>query len=454
MVDVRRSYRRWFAYRLAILVPCFLSAIAVVLWISLGSNSPPWLRVATTTLALLVDMLLGYLLFQTLTCALFQHQSRRREARILRGLLAWSRTAALASVGLLWALALVPQFFSAVTPRSHAHAHARARVRAPRASPPVPMSGAETPVPTSAVEDVPLPAGPRAAPSPPEIHPVVADLPTRLELGEGEFFASPEQEPGPGELGVQENGGDEERTPRFGLRRGEVLRLEIDLGSIPGFDRPWLPDERDPEALPPVEVRIEALSLDEHEGDRAGAMSLSFDLPVGPSDSIRAAYLLAFLGEPDEAARGKGELRDEHATLEYVRRLAGYTRRSSVDLAVSVGLSFDRYFDPSDGAPVDDITRVSPHFGLELTFLQSSLVSFGVRAGQTVPANLTGGTASVTDLAAVVRVAVSEHVSFTAGYRILFVHLRDFDHSLSSSRASDDFDRKLAGPLVGLEVRF
>ena len=50
--------------------------------------------------------------------------------------------------------------------------------------------------------------------------------------------------------------------------------------------------------------------------------------------------------------------------------------------------------------------------------------------------------------------ALSEHVSFNAGYRVLFIHLRDFDHSLSSSRASDEFNRKLAGPLAGLEVRF
>lgn len=433
MVDVRRSYRRWFAYRLAILVPAFLSAVAVVLWVAVGSGAPPWLRVTTTTLALLVDMLLGYLLFQTVLCAFFHAGSRIREARVLRGLLAWSRPAAFASIGLLWALALVPELFRDPPP---APVVRPSRAVAHRRIPPLVL-------PAEAPEEAVLPtAVPAAAPAP-------VDLPTRLDVDEPAFAPPPAPDPVPqdGPEGADEN-------PRFRPAAGEPLRLNLDVTLAIGVDRPWLPDERRPDENLPVEVRIDLLTFSE-EGNEGAGVSLAFDLPLGRAESVRMSYLVAFVEDDLEGSGGSATFRDEHVTFDYVRRLVGFTRHAPFDLAVSVGLSVDRFSDWSSDAPAIEATaRLSPHVGIELGLWQSGILGLSLHAGQTIPVNLTGGTASVTDLAAVVHVALSDHVSVRLGYQVMVVRLRDYEGPLGSGRSSDDLDRKLSGPMLGLEVRF
>jgi hypothetical protein len=440
VVDVRRSHRRWFAYRLAILVPAFLSAVSVMLWVAVGPGAPSWLRVTTTTLALLVDMLLGYLLFQTALCAFFHAGLRLREARILRGLLSWSRTAAFASIGLLWALALVPELFREPAP---AGAPAGDFRREPRPAAPDPRF-ASLPggfAGTGAAHG----SGPAGGAEAPE-------LPARLELDETAFAPPPRPADPVGE--AQDEGDAPDENPRYRPAPGEDLRLRLDLALSLGIDRPWLPDEGRPAEKLPVEVRLDLVTFSE-EGREAAGLSLSFDLPLGRTDSVRTSYLVAFVEDDIEGLGGTETFRDEHVTVEYVKRLAGFTRRAPFDLALSVGFSLDRFSDWRPGeVAAESVARLSPHVGIELGLWQSGPMGLSLHAGQTIPVNLTGGSASVTELAAVLHVTVSEGVSLRLGYQVMVVHLRDYEGSLGGGRASDDLDRKLAGPMLGLEVRF
>jgi hypothetical protein len=138
-------------------------------------------------------------------------------------------------------------------------------------------------------------------------------------------------------------------------------------------------------------------------------------------------------------------------SLGYLHRLLGYTRHAGVDLAVSAGMTVDRF---EDEGTLDTSARISPYVAADLGLWQGGGWGFTVHARQGLPVNLLGASSLVTDVAAVFRLDLSERISLSAGYRVVLLKLKEFAENLEREHGDEEFDARLAGPLLGLECRF
>lgn len=460
MPDLRRAYRRW-ALRNGILFGAAWAAAAAVTVRVLGASEVEvWARLAAGAVAVLA---LGFLTALGASFAAFvklQARGRRARARALRRQLRPYGRLAAGTLAVLALLACVPRAFLREPERPTEEPRRRVAVRAPKDRP-----GAAELVRAPAAEETEVRAEtPAPAPerSTPEIRPLLEGLPSRVILEETpaeRAFASSAPEP-ESSRAPEAPSGDE------GEERGlPPLRLTVaDLeGPSEGFvgalvvDRPGKPWEDVAGAALYAEARLDALLLS-MDGYRHGAgAALEVELPFDRARSFRAGVLtMAFMYDEhlEDVTEDGASFSGLHATLEYVLKILGYTRRAPLDLAVAAGIAADRFASREGPETADPAGRISPWISVEAGFWQAGTAGFIVRAGQAIPANLTGATAAVTDLTVLVRLDLSERVSIHAGYRLVRVRLRDYPRALAQGGGAEEMEETMGGPLLGLDVRF
>jgi len=140
-------------------------------------------------------------------------------------------------------------------------------------------------------------------------------------------------------------------------------------------------------------------------------------------------------------------------TVEYVRRIFGYHRQSTFDLAFMIGMSMDRLSTHEALIRFDSSPRISPWFGLESAIWEDDGVGLILRVGQSIATHLTRGWSSVTDLRVAVRIDLGESSSLELGYRIVSVRFRD-RHGPTDGDYTDKMDRSFMGPVLGFALRF
>lgn len=451
MPDLRRAYRRW-ALRNGILFGAAWAAAAAVTFRVLGASEVEvWARLAAGAVALLA---LGF--FTALgaffaDCVKLQARGRRARARALRRQLRPYGRLAAGTLAVLALLACVPRAFLREPERPAEEPRRRVAVRARKDRPPAAEAEvrAETPAPAPGA-------------STPEIRPLLEGLPSRVLLEETPVeraFASSAPEPAPARTPEAPSGdeGEERGLPPLRLT---VADLE---GSSEGFvgalvvDRPGKPWDDVAGAALFAEARLDALLLS-MDGYRHGAgAALELELPFDRFRSFRAGVLtMAFMHDEhlEDVTEDGASFSGLHATLEYVLKILGYTRRAPLDLSVAAGIAADRFASREGPETADPAGRVSPWVSVEAGFWQAGTAGVIVRAGQAIPANLTGATAAVTDLTVLMRLDLSERVSIHAGYRLVRVRLRDYPRALARGGGAEEMEETLGGPLLGFDLRF
>lgn len=442
MVDVLRAYRRWMLRRLAYLLPAFSLALGVNVWLAIGVDYARSLQVICLLLSGLSLGAIGWLLFETIACAVLHARHERRAARALRGLLAPSWRIA-GACAFIFAVLICAPFLTRLpaAPAPREPVARRPAVEAP------PMTFTQV-LPE---EDVPpalaAPETPPPPPPAPEIRPVMADVPRRLEIEERElnepvalapFLQAPQEAPRPAE--------PESLNPEALVFRPEP---EPEKGIAPmGVDRLGLRDENSDE-LPAPALRFELFLVSMDEFGRGLGTNLEGDLAVSRDGSIRLSYLgVAFgSGELDEI---ESDWTWHRMTLGYTHRLMGFTRHASFDLSVSVGASVDRV----QADDVDGRARVSPYAAVDVGIWEGGPFGFVLHAGHALPFNATGVSSSVSELSATLRLDLSERLSLFAGYRMLWIELKEYPGAVTPRHADIEFESALAGPLAGFELRF
>ncbi len=452
MVDRLRAYRRWRNRRLGLLLPVFLGALGTQLWLAAGSAAPAWLRVVSLGTTGLIVALIGYFLAQTLFCAMLHARGNRAGARVLREQLAPSGRAALAAAALLATLNTIPYLIPVDPERAAALPfHRGTRFRQDWTAPTVvPLTETDLEAPSVA-------ESPAAKPSRPDVHPVVETLPLHLAVEESDSrpdvsavlaFLSPAQE----EPERRSGGQEEEVYPRYrpDVTDGFQLILESDSASRL-LARLGVPDQGHPDEWLLPELRLEVSFF---KGSESGTeYALRFDVPISRDESIRADIAVGRLGGHEYLEESAAESW-QRVTIAYSVRAAGYTRQAPFDLAFSIGLAADRYRLAGADGPMDPRTRLSPYVAIDAAIWQHGAAGLLLHAGYSIPVNATGGSSGVLDLAATIRIDLTENVSIHAGYRYLVVRLRDYEDSLIGSRSRADLSESFSGPLVGMDIRF
>ncbi len=461
MVDILRAYRRWLIKRLSYLLPVFLCALAANVWLAVGVETERWFKVISLVISGLSLSALGYLLFETLSCAALQARGDRRAARALRGQLAMSWRVTGVCIVVFTALLYAPLLLRVPSPEAPRAAHARQSfVVIEPASPDFTQipPAQEQPALAAAEQAGPVAQTPASAPpTRPDIRPVIADVPSRLEVEEKEFdppmaaapFLQPPQDPPrrvePDSMGLENL-----------VYRPEIPRLEAFPPAEYGLmvvNRLGLRGEEDENAPPPT-FRLDFLLVSMEGYGRGGGTGLEGDYPVGRDGSVHVAYLGVGFGKGQELDELQSEWVWHRLTLGYQHRVLGYTRHAAFDLALTVGASVDRFMNEVGPEEIDTKARISPYAAVDIGIWQGGPFGFVLHAGHSLPFNLTGSSSAVTDVSAIVRVDVSERFSFFAGYRMLWMDLKEYPENLVTSHAHEEFESSMAGPLIGFEYRF
>jgi hypothetical protein len=500
-LDLRKRYRDWMWRRLAFLLPSFLAALGVVGWLGAHHPLPSFLRIPCLTVAALVTALVGHLLYQILDASLLGGWRPHQESRALRRQLrTWAPLLGL-SLSLLAVLSGIPALFPAPAVPIPS---ARLAVQARR---PVPLSpsqpaGPSLPLPKEAQKTVrevvkepedrrtpesginagatePVPVPRETTQGNPEIRPELALEPSHLVLDvqeprmsglidipilrttpEGalskdssrilpeelakDLPKSPPQEPRDADPG-------EEGAPPIRLDRELTALWPSSNGWLLGMTYRPLPDEQDTESWPFPEGRIEGFLLVGSGGDRVPGITLMLDLPLGRKDSLLVAWTGARL--PDQEGTEPGAKPNwNHVTLGYSRRLAGYTRQATFDLAASLGIAAD-FLRAVEGVPD---SGGNPKFALfaaiDLAFWQREPIGLLLHFSEAFPVTLLGSSLGMTDMSAQIRWDLSERVSLHGGYQIVLLRYK-FD-GVSPTPGTDPLREALTGPILGLDIRF
>lgn len=399
MVDRLRAYRCWLARRMVVIGPCLAGTIAALVHFSL-EPAPVAVRILCVSFTGLILAVLGYFLVESALAA----RHRGPASRLFRFHVRPYAEVSLALLLLLVGLLLAPELV-------------RSSPKAPEPEEPIATRGEPTgagsreeAVVSPTHRPVPIPG----RSTPPEDR-EIAKLPTSLR-------SEPLQ--------------DEAQDTPEDLRKRENPRLE-DLLPGDGLDarliRRGLPPDGRPDLLPPTEARLGVYLLWEDAEVEGGGLALEFDFPVSKSDAVRVSILAVSTGTPEQAVEDP-EAEWTHITAELVHRFAGYEATSVFDFAVGIGVSADLFRGAQDAA-------ISPYFSIEVAVWPVDSFGLVLHASQTLPVEITGASASITDLRLFVRWDATDALSIHAGYRVVWI------------RTSGD-EEEFQGPMVGVDIRF
>ncbi|MBI4563084.1 MAG: hypothetical protein HY716_00115 [Planctomycetes bacterium] len=274
-----------------------------------------------------------------------------------------------------------------------------------------------------------------------------------------------------------------------------ALERELDLERR--FPRLGVPSQFRPEELPPVEAGAslyfgmlggylsmrfvgETRPFELNVGDvlggdtleRGGELLLEFPL------SRRDAFRVSFVGmrlrqggtvgdDADFSANASlaGAAYDftftwTHLFAGFSHKMAGFTRESRFDCALHLGAMVDYTYgrlkvDGAQLAEMQDGERgwSAPAVGLTVGIWTFSPGGLTIEVLQSVPANIGGQTAQLTDVRIGMKLDLSERVSANFGYRRIYAKYRTFEDQVLRQRAQTHADFDAAGPVVGLDVR-
>src|SRR4029079_327315 len=151
-----------------------------------------------------------------------------------------------------------------------------------------------------------------------------------------------------------------------------------------------LPGADDPDGLPAPELKLEMTILPRSKGWSGAIYEGSIDVPLGHSDSIRTGLFVGSLSNEEDQVDLEASVVWQRATVEYERRLTGYTRKSTFDLAVRVGFSVDRVTGNDAPISVSSAPRPSPWVGIEAALWEQDGLGVVVQAGHSFAVRVHG----------------------------------------------------------------
>jgi hypothetical protein len=444
MVDVRRAYRRWFWRRMSWMVPGLCVAVTVAARLAVLRDLELWLRLPALVISGGVALLfagLGLLPFLVLRAKSRgdgrRAQSLRREFRSypVLALVSLSVSLILLAVPLLFAPTSTspPKSSAAAGYRGHGHSSAPQesvaalpQEKAPELPPPVrplpdPAPVAEAPPPPA--PEVPAPP----TPVPPPLAPVAsapAELPSGQELFSLRFRPDGEQ-------------GSFSTAATLSLKR---------------LDRAGLPGEGDLEDRQAPEFEIDLTILPRSRGWYGAIYEGAVDLPIGRNDSLRAGFFLGSLSDKEGNLELEATVVWQRATVEYERRLLGYTRHATFDLALRIGASVDRVISHEASISVDPSPRPAPWVGLETALWEQDGLGLVMQAGHSFALRLDGAAMSSTELKIELRIDVTESFSLELGWH--YTGVRIHDKGSAGGLAYQELEQSFSGPVGGINVRF
>lgn len=463
MVDGRRAVRCWFLRRMSWLLPGLVASIVVFARLATDSSLELWLRLPAMAIAGVVALLfMGLTLVPILVFRSWNRGNRRRAQSLRREFRSYP-TVALLSLSLALILLAIPLLFAPGPPVPAPHLRTLAGPRSHRVPDPVLSDPAaetpaaapveldppksESPLAKASQDSTPLPVAPQektpevesAAPPVPVV--AVQDLPT--ELRKPEIPAAP---------AAELPAGQELFTLKF---RPEFEDLSLSSASLrKGLDRGGLPEDSDPEDWQRPEIQLDLTIVPNTRGWYGAIYGTSIDVPVSRDTSFRASYFLANLND----AEGEVELELEasiawnRATIEIEQRLAGYTRKSTFDLAIRGGFSVDRLDTNQAQISVSSAARPAPWAGLEVALWEQEGVGVVAQVGHSFAVRINEIASSVTDFRIELKIDLSEKISFQIGWR--YLALRVHDKGSSGGVPFDELERSSSGPVAGLGIRF
>lgn len=449
MANARRAHLAWFLGRLSWLLPSFVLACGVLAVVATDPDLPLWALVPFVALGGGVALLILVFAFQSLMVVRERSVGRVRRAQLLRTELRTSPGMVVTLLFLLLGLLAVRSLF--------------------RESPPLPVqvihrpshtNSGKLPAPPGIPEPSVLPADPPARPAkipvpppetvtaqdpplPPQILPEVARIPLTLEDLKLPTLPKP----------PERQSGDEEPPALKHRPTQESDLFEHHPVERTLFGRSGVPSEADLDSWIPPQLRLDFMVVSHSGPWRGGGIEVAYDLPVGRDDSVRLTYTALMLTDDDEFAGSEPSFTWHRGTLEYVRRIAGYTQHATFDLALRLGMTMDVLGTNAAGVRFESPFRASPWFGLETAVWEDHRIGLVAQIGHSPAMRLAGGSSRVTDFRILIRLDLGEHAMLELGYRIVSVQFRD-KLDLDDAAFTDKFERSFMGPILGLAFRF
>lgn len=468
MVDAARAYRRWMLKRFAVLLPGFLLTLGLALFAGQDGNSALWLRIPRVAVPLGLACLFAYLAVQTVRILRHARSGRRQVARGLKRELRPYRALSLGAMAILLSVGVAPSAFMDREGSAPAASPATS-VRKPRPAVDrgLPVMArieslarmgllgelqAEEARPQESAAGSGEPQGRLSSrePSLPEIKPIILEVPPEILFDDFNMEKA---------LVFQEApAGSRELTPAEAEELHQFPRVETSPDELEArwsdllptlIDRLGLLDERNTIDAQPAEVRLDFMmgTTGGHWESQLGELGVEF--PISREDLFRAVGTINHLVRDGGSGGSDIPLEWESLTLDYVRRLVGYTRHAPFDLAISVGMNADYLDSQAEGPSFARGLGFAAHAGLESAVWYAGTYGFIVRGGQSIDFDMTNMLVRITDFTAVIRVDLNETVSFHAGYRALWFHFHD-----RADPAASDARGWIAGPVVGVDFRF
>jgi len=463
MVDGRRAVRRWFLRRMSWLLPGLIASVVVLGRLATDSSLELWLRLPAMAIAGVVTLLfMGLALVPVLVFRSWNRGDRRRAQSLRREFRSYP-TVALVSLSLALILLSIPLLFAPGPAVPAPHLRTLAAPRSHRVPDQVlPEPASETPAPAPVEIDRPDPeispakasqdkSSPAAATeektpavesaAPPAAVASVQDLPT--ELRKPEVPAAP---------AAELPSGQELFTLKF---RPEFEDLSLSSAVLrKGLDRGGLPEGSDPEDWQSPEIQVDITIIPKSRDWYGAIYGTAIDVPVSRNTSVRASYFLANLNDREGEAELEleGTIAWNRATIEIEQRLAGYTRKSTFDLAIRGGFSVDRLDTNEAQISVSSAARPAPWLGLKVAFWEQEGVGVVAQVGHSFAVRVDEIASSVTDFRIELKIDLSEKISFQIGWR--YLALRIHDKGSGGGVPFDELERSSSGPVAGLGIRF
>jgi hypothetical protein len=301
----------------------------------------------------------------------------------------------------------------------------------------------------------PTPIPPTPPPVPPPAHPEAA-VPPPLPHQESPTSAAAPVEPIPAPLPppfrpVELPAGEELLNLRFRPDLDGLLG-ETTPVSLQRLNRAGLPAEQDDDGWPMPEFQLGLTLIPKSSGWYGEIYDGSLDIPVSRNDSLRATVMVGSFNDSKDSVELEATVLWQRVTVEYERRLAGYTRSATFDLAVRVGVEVDGVRTHDAAFLVDSAVRASPWIGVEAALWERDGVGLVVQAGHSFAVRLSDAAMSSTDIKGEFRIDLSETVSLEVGWR--YVAVRIHDKGSSGGLAYQELEQSFSGPVGGLSLRF
>jgi hypothetical protein len=449
MANARRAYTAWLIGRLSWLAPSFVLACVVFVLLVTDPELPLWTLFPFVALSAgAVAVILAFAV-QTIRVVRERSRGRIQRAQLLRSELRASPGMSVALLFLLLGLLGVRFLFRESPPdpvheihRPSPTAFGKLPVEQHPAQPPVVPSDPPPRTPDHPVS-VPDPVATREAAGTPHIVPEIARTP--LALQDLELPTLPKfQDP--------RSSGEEEPILKHRPVRESDFFENRSIERTP-FRRSGVPAEADLDSRMPIQLNIDLMVVSRSGPWRGGGPEIAFDLPVARDDAIRLTYTGLMLTNEEQLDVTEPSFTWHRGTLEYVRRIAGYTQHATFDLALRIGMTIDDLGTHEAGIRFDSSFRMSPWFGLETAVWEDHGVGLVAQIGHSPALRVNGASSRVTDFRFLLRIDLGEHSMLELGYRIVSVRFRD-KLDADDEEFTSRFERSFMGPILGLAFRF